>query len=84
MSNEIMGETKNTTYKCQICSKETKNTVDAMAHYLDHGSTALEAVTAMIKEQRTGGVTNEDRARITEENRVTSQKAKTMTATQGA
>ncbi len=72
---------ENKTYICQICGKEAKNTVDTMAHYLDHGSTALEAVTAMIKEQRTGGVTIEDRARIKDENSMVSQKLKPITTT---
>jgi hypothetical protein len=60
MDNEIKGET----YKCQICNKEAKNAVDAITHYLDHGSAALNAVNAMIKDQRTGAVSTEDRSRI--------------------
>ncbi len=61
------------TYKCQICGKDSKDSIDAMTHYLHHGSTALAAVTAMIEEQRTGSVTAEDKTRITEENRVIAQ-----------
>ncbi len=66
-------ETESQTYKCQICSKDSKDSIDAMTHYLHHGSTALAAVTAMIEEQRTGSVTAEDKSRITEENRVIAQ-----------
>ena len=71
-------------YKCQICNKETKNPVDTMTHYLDHGSTALAAVNAMIKDQRSGSVTTEDRARISDEAKATAQKGKVITATQEA
>ncbi len=73
MNNET-SENKN--YKCQICNKETANPVDAMTHYLDHGSTALAAVNAMIKDQRTGSVTTEDRARISAENKATENKVR--------
>ncbi|MGD0728761.1 MAG: hypothetical protein ABR981_01660 [Candidatus Micrarchaeaceae archaeon] len=57
-------EMKEESYKCQICGKEAKNSVDAITHYLDHGSSALNAVNALIKDQRTGSVTTEDRARV--------------------
>ncbi len=50
------------TYKCQICNKETKNSVDAITHLLDHGSSALEAVNALIKDQKIGRVSTADRA----------------------
>jgi hypothetical protein len=55
---------ENKTYKCQICNKETRNSVDAMTHYIDHGSSALEAINELIKEQRTGSVSVGDKARI--------------------
>ena len=88
MNNDIRNretdvkEIKN--YKCQICNKESKDPIDAMTHYLHHGSTALASVTAMIEDQRTGSVTTEDKARISEEARVTAQKGKVITATQEA
>lgn len=55
------GQTKKGTYICQICGKEAKNSVDAVTHYLDHGSSALEAVNALIKDQKSGRVTKEDK-----------------------
>ena len=64
MNNEMNDERKMETYKCQICNKDAKNPVDAITHYLDHGSSALNAVNALIKDQRTGAVSVEDRARI--------------------
>jgi hypothetical protein len=64
MNNE-KNEDKN--YKCQICNKESRDPIDAMTHYLHHGSTALAAVTAMIEDQRAGSVTVEDKARISAE-----------------
>ena len=39
------------TYKCQICSKETKGSSEAMMHLIDHGSILLNAVTGLIKDQ---------------------------------
>ena len=79
MNNEIKVES----YKCQICNKEAKNSVDAITHYLDHGSSALNAVNALIKDQRTGSVTTEDRARVLNNNKVNAQKVTEITATQG-
>jgi hypothetical protein len=64
MNNETKDDKKEESYKCQICNKETKNSVDAITHYLDHGSAALNSVNAMIKDQRTGAVSPEDRSRI--------------------
>lgn len=84
MKSKEIESSEDKIYKCQICNKETVNPVDAMTHYLDHGSTALAAVNAMIKEQRTGSVTTEDRTRITEENRVKAQKGKVLNITQEA
>lgn len=88
MNNEIKNkeiEVKDDkTYKCQICNKEAKDPVEAMTHYLHHGSTALAAVTAMIEDQRTGNITTEDKVRITEENRLSAQRGKAITATQEA
>lgn len=55
--------TKEGTYKCQICGKEEKDPVMATTHMLDHGSSALESVSSMIKEQKEGRVSKEDRAR---------------------
>jgi hypothetical protein len=87
MNNEIknkgMDGIEEKTYKCQICSRETKNSVDAMTHYIDHGSSALEAVNALIKDQKIGRVSVEDKARISVEDKTTAQNGKVITATQG-
>ncbi len=64
MNDEIKNETKTESYKCQICNKEIRNPVDTITHYLDHGSAALNSVNTMIKDQRTGAVSVEDRSRI--------------------
>lgn len=82
MNNEIKNENKS--YKCQICNKEAKDPVEAMTHYLHHGSTALAAVTAMIEDQRTGSVTSEDKTRIAEASKAPAQKGRAITATQEA
>lgn len=57
-------EKKVESYTCQICSKNTTNSVDAVTHYLDHGSSALNAINTIIKNQRTGSVTPADTARV--------------------
>jgi hypothetical protein len=44
------------TYKCHICNKETNSSVDAMTHLIDHVSSALEAINTLIKDQKTGKV----------------------------
>jgi hypothetical protein len=64
MDNNSKKEIEQETYKCQICNRELKNPVDAMTHYLDHGSNALTAINSLIKEQRTGNVSIEDKARV--------------------
>lgn len=51
----IMGK-KGDSYKCHICGKETKSSVDAMTHLIDHVTSALEGVNNLIKEQKTGKV----------------------------
>lgn len=48
-------------YHCQICQKQTANSVDAVTHLLDHGTSALEAVNALIKDQKIGRVSTQDR-----------------------
>ncbi len=48
-------------YVCHICGKESKDAVDAMAHLIDHGTSALEEVSDMIKDQKSGKVSAEDR-----------------------
>jgi hypothetical protein len=82
MNNDTKNENK--TYKCQICNKEANDPVDAMTHYLHHGSTALAAVTAMIEDQRSGSVTAEDKARISDASKTAAQKGKVITAAQEA
>lgn len=62
MNNENVKEKK--TYVCQICNKQATDAVDEISHLLDHGSTALTRVTAMIKEQRSGIVSADDRAKV--------------------
>lgn len=52
---DIMGK-KGNYYKCHICGKETKSSVDAMTHLIDHVTSALEGVNNLIKEQKTGRV----------------------------
>ncbi len=61
--NEKINEKHSDVYKCQICNKESKNSIDAITHMLDHGSSALEAITALIKDQKVGRVLTSDRAR---------------------
>ncbi len=58
---EIIINGKNT-YKCHICGAETESSIAAITHLLDHGSSALEAINALIKDQETGRVSTEDRA----------------------
>jgi hypothetical protein len=83
MNNEIKTDVKeeNKSYKCQICNKEVSNPVDAMTHYIDHGSSALAAINALIKDQKIGRVSIEDRARITTTDKSkTSKETEAMTA----
>jgi hypothetical protein len=75
---EIVKETianDDKTYKCQICGKDTGNSVDAMTHYLDHGSSALEAVNSLIKDQKIGNVSTEGKQKAYADDRVVAQKA---------
>jgi hypothetical protein len=61
IAKRISGKSKGT-YKCQICNRETKSSVDAITHLLDHGSSALNAINALIKDQKVGRVSTEERA----------------------
>jgi hypothetical protein len=79
MNNEIK---KDETYKCQICNKETKNSVDAVTHYIDHASGAMGAINDLIKDQRTGNVSTGDRARISAADKTNVQKDKAIVAVQ--
>lgn len=47
--------------QCQICGRKTENPVDAMTHLLDHGASALEGVSKLIKDQKEGKVSKVDR-----------------------
>gem|GEM_PF-5836993 len=78
------------TYKCQICNRESKNSVDAITHLLDHGSSALEAINALIRDQKVGRVLTSDRARddrvrtSTDDDMAASKKKKVMSSAQEA
>jgi hypothetical protein len=81
MNNDM--ETKEVkTYKCQICNKEAKDAVDEISHLLDHGSTALARVTAMIQEQRSGSVSTADRARVSASESKATQRERGVIAAQ--
>jgi hypothetical protein len=58
--DNIMGK-EGKSYRCHICNKTSKNSVDAITHMIDHSSSALEAINAMIKDQKGGKVSNDDR-----------------------
>jgi hypothetical protein len=85
------------TYECKICNKESKNSVDAMTHLIDHASSsleavntllnhtssALEAVNALIKDQKIVKVSTKDKKRIPPiENKTNVQKDKEIIVTQ--
>jgi len=58
---------KSNPYKCQICGKISKNSAEAITHLLDHGSSTLKGVSKLVKDQRQGRVSPEDRKKISEE-----------------
>ena len=58
---ETVIKKKGQSYECQICGKGSKTPIDAMTHLLDHGSSALEGVSNLIKEQREGRVAKTDK-----------------------
>ena len=47
--------------ECQICGRKANNPVDAMTHLLDHGSSAMEGISRLIKDQKEGRVSKTDR-----------------------
>lgn len=51
-------EKKQEIYVCKICNKHNQDSADALTHYLDHGSSGLNAINSMIKDQRTGSLTS--------------------------
>lgn len=69
------GGKKIESYTCQICKRENKNSIDAVTHYLDHGQSALTAINALIKDQKSGSVTVTDKARVDAEKEIMTVKA---------
>lgn len=74
MTNEIKPET----YKCQICNKETTNSVDAVTHYMDHATSAMGAINALIKDQRTGMPSASEKTKIIAEDKTQADKTDVM------
>jgi hypothetical protein len=62
ITNKVLNSDDGKTFTCQVCNKESKNSADAATHLLDHGSSALESVSTMIKDQTNGKVTAEEKA----------------------
>jgi hypothetical protein len=66
IEEKAKGKKKLDEFKCQICGRKSDNPVEAMTHLLDHGSSALESVSKLIKDQKEGRVSKSDRERLKE------------------
>ncbi|MDE1870928.1 MAG: hypothetical protein KGI06_01680 [Candidatus Micrarchaeota archaeon] len=53
---EMLVAKRGKSYVCKICNNSAKDPIDAMVHIMDHGSSALEGVSRLIKDQRDGKV----------------------------